>query len=59
MKVKTDYEDCDYITAGKVYDVEDCNGFGGEITSDHGSSIYIFFKNCSHLKCARWEVLDD
>ena len=59
MKVKTDYDGCSYITAGKVYEVFDYDKYGGDITVNSGNTRYINFTNCAHLDDNRWEVLDD
>jgi len=61
MKVKTDYEGCEYITAGKEYEVTD------EVTLDiHMPTIVgddelvkiLFLDSCCHLAGLAWEVLE-
>ena len=65
MKVKTSYEGCRYITAGKVYNVSNIsdNNLSGEILNDKGAEILILLPNqynepCAHLGHeGRWEVV--
>lgn len=49
MKVKTDYSECEYITAGKVYEVDEDE----YIIDDDGSRICIMTPSwntvCPHL----------
>lgn len=61
MKVKTDYNECEYITAGKVYDVVN----DWYITNDDGIEICIvtpkpgFKTSCAHLDSKGfWEEVE-
>ena len=61
MKVKTDYEDCKYITAGKEYECEFSDSTSGYITDDEGISGYILFgwARCSHLnEEGSWSIVE-
>jgi len=60
MRVKTDYEGCEYITAGKEYEVVD-TGAGSNlgIDDDNGHTIIIRPEGCAHLNSlGTWEVLE-
>lgn len=60
MKVKTTYTDCDYITAGKEYEVGGSNEIGGNIIDDEEDSIFVLIgKNkCMHLNLeGTWEII--
>ena len=63
MKVKTDYTKCNYIKAGKIYEV--CtDGYSQLITNESGDRIEIlappFSGSCPHLNCEGfWEVVED
>ena len=70
MKVRTDYDGCPYITAGKVYEVikhdhkqagDMCAG--AEIVDDEGDTLYILLSDvpvCGHLDSKGvWEVIEE
>lgn len=60
-KVKTDYEGCEYITAGKEYDVVSKYDDLVRIEDDDGSLILIRLGEnvCAHLELeGSWEWLD-
>lgn len=70
MKVRTDYEECPYITAGKVYEVikhdpkEPGNlCAGAEIVDDVGDVLYILLSEtpeCGFLNYAGvWEIIEE
>ncbi|QDP56544.1 MAG: hypothetical protein Tp118SUR00d2C21406351_50 [Prokaryotic dsDNA virus sp.] len=58
MKVKTSYTSCEYITAGKIYHVEQ-DGVDEIIIDDDGDTIYIMgpsYSACPHLNDeGHWE----
>ena len=62
MKVKAVEvnEECDYITKGKVYDVQDPTADGlGWVVDDVGDSIFIDFSDdgeCAHG--VTWEIVE-
>ena len=61
MEVKTSYTDCEYITAGKVYDVV-VSGINENIIDDEGHKINIVGPNyggiCPHLHdIGKWELV--
>ena len=51
----------DYLTAGKVYEVDDCSDLAGYlfITDDMGYTRSITLKNCWYLNGGYWEVCND
>ena len=61
--VKTDYvpEDCDYLTAGKVYEVMWDSGLDniGAIIRDNGEKILIEFRRCAYLDKRPWTVWEE
>ncbi len=66
MKVKTDYTGCEYVTAGKEYEVVDVNVCGGRnlvyISADNGSMIIVYIGDdtCPHLdNKGFWQVVKD
>ena len=67
MKIKTTYEGCPYITAGKVYDATLCNSLNNEyiITTDIATISYVYLdanisEPCGHLdKIGTWEVVEE
>ena len=64
MKVKTDYEGCEYITAGKEYEAtslypEDIQQTLFSIEPDSGNAtIRIFLPDCCHLNDQPWEIVE-
>ena len=60
MRVKTDYEGCEYITAGKEYEAERIfDGAGANIIDDNGTPTTLFLSCCAHLDgVGTWEVLE-
>lgn len=61
VKVKTSYEGCDYITAGKVYDVV-VSGTDEILIDDNGDKVNIVGPSygcfCPHLNDeGRWELV--
>lgn len=60
MKVKTDYDGCSYIVAGKNYDVIGGLGQWVSIIDEDGDKIIIMLSvECSHLDgIGRWEVVE-
>jgi len=62
MRVKTDYEGCEYITAGKEYEVVEefpdvsCRS----VVDDDGTEIIIYSNGtCAHLeRTGTWEVVE-
>lgn len=61
MKVKTDYDGCRYITAGKEYEVLRTQNRDalGVIVADDGDEIYIRFASCAFLEGKAWTVVED
>jgi hypothetical protein len=61
MKVKTDYvpAEVDYLTVGKVYDVNDFDGHGGDIHVDDGTEAYILIEGCAHLNIKDWTIVEE
>lgn len=65
MKLRTCYTECDYITAGKLYDVIELDFLYphelADIMADDGTRITVWFTGlCAHLDCTgRWEVVDE
>lgn len=60
MKVKTDYEGCAVITAGKVYKAK--RGFRSDlarIIADDGGTALIRLTGCAYLEGRAWEVVDE
>lgn len=59
--VKTDYvpEDCDYLTAGKVYEVSSFFGEFYKIVSDRGGELTICGYHCAHLDNRHWTVWEE
>ncbi len=55
--VSTDYEECEYITAGKLYEVDEWD-YGDNITDDAGDSVAIAFERCLHIGNNDWTVHD-
>ena len=61
MKVKTDYEGCEYITAGKEYECEFSDSTSGYINKDNGGWGYILLgeRQCSHLgHKGSWSIVE-
>jgi hypothetical protein len=61
LYVRTNYvpEDCDYLTAGKLYEVTNisCNGELANIVCDNGiTSIIVLGDRCTHIGKA-WEQI--
>ena len=61
MKVKTDYSQCAYITAGKVYGVEFYSDGDLAIVDDENEVIWIDIGEggCPHLRGNNWVVVSD
>lgn len=62
MKVKTSYEGCEYITAGKVYEVTVYGKTGETIIDDDGDVIEIVLPRwgfaCGQLdSIGKWELV--
>lgn len=62
--VKTDYvpKDCDYLTAGKVYEVVGENGGRSQladIVCDNGNTEKILYNGCAHLYGRPWTVWEE
>lgn len=57
MRVKTDYDGCEYITAGKEYEIYE----DGTIVDDEGEVIPIIVNDlCPHLnEVGTWEIVND
>lgn len=64
MKVKTYFNGCDYITAGKEYKIfnEEYNSKGElgafEFTDDAGDNLYSSLTGTLHLKGGDWIIVD-
>lgn len=60
--VKTDYVpgDCDYITAGKEYKIEELSAScsGGWSEDDRGNIMFCLFEYCAHLNGRQWTVIN-
>lgn len=64
MKVKTDYPGCEYVTAGKEYEVAEthhCNGVSYIINCDEGHHLFIILGDpCAHLDdVGTWSVVEE
>lgn len=65
MKVKTDFvpTSCNYLTAGKVYEVTDIDktlySFYGDIEDDYGVNILIRTSGCDHLNNCAWTIVEE
>ena len=60
MYVKTSYTSCNYITAGKVYEVIDNDEKtedSGHIVDDTDRVINIYFNCSSHINYTAWKVV--
>lgn len=60
MKVKTDYTGCEYITAGKEYEVFDVSPEKdyGSIICDEGIEIDICFYFSKHIGWTSWQIIE-
>lgn len=61
MKIKTDYVPryCDYLTAGKEYEVRHGSEFGGSIIDDKGEEQFVHFAKSGHLNFEPWTVINE
>lgn len=59
MKVRTNFvpEDIDYLTVGKIYDVE--GFYDNKLMDDVGDWIIIRVKGCAHLNDQPWEIVEE
>ena len=61
MKVKTDYDKCDYITAGKEYYAEPhaLEGLAVIVADNHKLAVIMLNRTCPHLhEIGTWEVVE-
>lgn len=60
VKIKTNYDGCGYLTAGKLYDAFDVDSRWATIVDDEGDEILACLKGpCAHLNCiGEWEVVE-
>lgn len=61
MKIKTDYEHCPYITAGKEYEVKDLFCGIAVFDDDYGEEVWVSVEEPSpHLdNIGMFEVIDE
>ena len=59
MKVKTSSTGCEYITAGKEYDVIEYDQTGFSIIDDQDERIVCVFKKDLHLWGDDWEIIEE
>ena len=57
--VTTDYEGCEYLTAGKKYKICQLPLGGGCIVDDNGDPLFICLSGSSHIGGNPWTLLDD
>ena len=57
--VTTDYEGCEYLTAGKKYEYYPEGFGGGTMIDDWGVELYICLRESSHIDHNPWTLLDD
>ena len=64
MKIKTSFNDCEYLTAGKeypalmIYGDSDNGWHGADILDDDDEELYTQIKNSSHLDGDSWEIIE-
>lgn len=60
MKVKTDFEGCRWLTAGKVYEAEQDEDDPDlvHLTDDTGFKIGCRISGCAHLDHNKWQVVE-
>ena len=61
MRIKTDYvpDDCDYLTAGKVYEARDYTRKNFGITCDNGMTIFLNPDESETLNGRAWQIVED
>lgn len=58
MKIKTNYDGCPYITAGKEYELTNVGENTGCIKDDFGDSRFIRIDRCAHIDYHNWQVVE-
>lgn len=63
VKVKTHFEGCGYLTAGKIYDVIESKDFLDQIlfliTGDNGRDTWCLLRCCGHIDNQNWEIVEE
>ena len=55
----TDYDGCDYITAGRFYKtIPGQSKYSFKITDDEGGNMYCLWDKCAHLKNGSWQRIE-
>ena len=54
----TDYDGCDYITAGKLYKVDPVGDRSFNINDDEGDELYCLWNNCALINDESWQRVE-